>query len=171
MSVNALIAHENGERPWSEWRKGDFDGVFVGNLQSFLKKLTLKELKTYLLRRSSCHHTGKYFNKTEFFEISADAVEEFTAEKIQRIIDDRPKREKKQREDPLFVTAKITFTEWVGRFRNYQKPVKRVEVVQYMSDAKLITLEDGSKKRLSSVVVLDKIVQKTRFADKKRLKK
>lgn len=170
MSVNALNAHATGKKPLSEWHKEDFDCLFSEELRPYLKKLTLKELKSHFLKYSVWHHTGKFFNVTDFYELDEDKAEELTAERLQKIIENRPPREKKQKEKPLYVTAKITFTEWVGRFANFKKPVKRVEVVHFMSNEKLVELEDGTKKRLSSVVVLEKIEQKTKFANANRLK-
>lgn len=173
MSVNAWNAHQSGEKTWSEWRKDDFICLFSEELQPLAKKLTLNELKCQLLTATGWHHTGKYFNKTSFFEIDDDALAELTAENIDNIIANRPKRERrvpKAKGKPLFITAKIRYIEWEGRFANYKRPVEHIEIVQFMSNEKMVTVSGYNKKRLSSVEILEKIEQKTKFADINRLK-
>lgn len=171
MSENAWNAHQSGEKTWSEWRKDDFIERFSLDLQPLARTLTLKELKGALLFKTGWHHTGKYFNRTDFFEIADNYVQELTAEKIAEIIAKRPKREKKEpKANPTFITAKIRYTEWEGRYANYKKPVEHIEIVQFMSNEKMIKIDDCLKKRLSSVEILEKIEQKTKFADKNRLK-
>ena len=171
MSVRAFEAHQNGEKPFSQWSKEDLLYCLPSAIFESAKKLTLNELKSELLYNSSWHHTGNYFNRTDFYAIDEHAVEELTAERIAEIIEHRPKRERKVKDKPLFVTAKIKYVEWEGKFRNYRRPVEHIAIVQYMSDAKLIKIDSWTSKRLSSVEILEKIEQKTKFADKKRLEK
>lgn len=171
MSERAMAAHNNGEKPYSQWSKEDLLDCLPSAIFEQAKKLTLNELKSELLYNSSWHHTGNCFNRTDFYAIDDDAVEELTIERIAEIIANRPKKERKVKEKPFFVTAKIKYTEWEGRFRNYRRPVEHIAIVQYMSDAKLIKIDSWTSKRLSSVEILEKIEQKTKFADKKRLEK
>lgn len=171
MSERAMEAHNNGEKPYSQWNKNELLGYLPSAIFENAKKLTLNELKNELLYNSSWHHTGNCFNRTEFYAINDDAVEELTAERICKIIASRQKKKQKVKEKPLFVTAKIKYTEWEGRFRNYQRPIEYTAIVQYMSNDKLISITPWSKKRLSSVTIIKKIEQKTKFADKKRLEK
>ena len=56
-------------------------------------KLTTEELKSKFLRNSSWHHTGSFYNATDFYEISAAAVAETTREDIERIISGRTRRQ------------------------------------------------------------------------------
>lgn len=174
MSERAHEAHLGGEKPWSEWRKDDFVDLFDEEIQPLASKLTPNELRGELLTSTGWHHTGKYFNKTDFYEISEDYLQELTADKIAEIIANRPKREKREpkvKEKPLFVTAKIRYIEWEGKYANHRKPVEHVEIVKYMSDAKMVKVDNGWKtKRLSSVDIISKIEQKTKFADVKKLK-
>lgn len=171
MSERAMAAHNNGEKPYSQWSKEDLLDRLPSAIFEQAKKLTLNELKSELLYNSSWHHTGNCFNRTDFYAIDDDAVEELTIERIAEIIANRPKKERKVKEKPFFVTAKIKYTEWEGRFRNYRRPVEHIAIVQYMSDAKLIKIDSWTSKRLYSVEILEKIEQKTKFADKKRLEK
>lgn len=172
MSERAHNAHLQGEKPLSEWTKEDFTSLFDAELEQAVKKLTLKELKNYFLSYIGWHHTGKYYNKTDFYELDVDFIEAVTIDKINEIIASRPKREKRPKQEktkPLFVTAKISYTIWVGNFANYKRPKDYTEVVKFMSNEKMIYTQNGCK-RLSSVRILAKIEQKTKFADAKRLK-
>lgn len=177
MSERALEAHNSGERPYSQWTKDDL----IDELSYYLddetcekaRKLTLGELRGELLYCSSWHHTGTYYNRTEFYSIDETEVEKLTIERIDKIIRTRTRtpRQPKVKEKPLYVTAKIQYTEWEGQYRRYRRPVEHIAIVQYMSNAKLIRIDSWTTKRLSSVTILEKIEQKTKFADKKRLEK
>lgn len=76
MSENAVKAYEHDEKPLSKINKDDVDKV-----KSFLvtnydlspnTKITIKRFKEYLKTagRSSWHHTGLYFNETNFYNFS-----------------------------------------------------------------------------------------------------
>ena len=169
MSERAHEAHLHGEAPWSEWTKDELISYLNDDVQELARKLTLKELREELLTWSSWHHTGNCYNRTDFYEIDMDAAENVTTELINNLIAARPKRERKPKEQALFVTAQIEFTEWVGQYRNYKRPVKRVCNVKFMSNEKQVKTEFGVK-RLSSVHILKKIEQKTKFADFAKLK-
>lgn len=171
MSERAYLAHCSGEKTWSEWRKDDFIELFNEELRQLARKLTLRELKRELLFCTGWHHTGKFYNVTKFYEVCDEYLQELTAKKIEEIIANRPKKEKKQNIKPLFVTAKIKYVDWVGRFARHKKPVQYIEIVQFMSTDKIISVDNGyKKKRISSIEILEKIEQKTKFADKKRLR-
>ena len=171
MSERAMEAHNNGEKPYSQWSKEDLLDCLPSAIFEQAKKLTLNELKSELLYTSSWHHTGNCFNRTDFYAVNENAVEELTAERIVEIIANRPKKERKIKDKPLFITAKIKYIEWEGSCRKWKKPVEHIAIVQYMSDAKMIKIDSWTSKRLSSVEILEKIEQKTKFADKKRLEK
>lgn len=172
MSENAWNAHLSGEKTLGEWRKDDFVNLFCEELQPLASKLTLNELKSELLTSTGWHHTGKYYNKTDFYEVDEDYLQEMTADKIAEIIAKRPKKRKepKAKEKPTFITAKIKYVEWEGKFANYKRPVEHIEIVQFMSNEKMVKVSGYRQKRLSSVEILERIEQKTKFADKKRLK-
>ncbi len=77
MSERAMEAHNNGEKPYSQWSKEDLLGCLPSALYAQAKKLTLNELKSELLYNSSWHHTGNCFNRTDFYAVNENAVEEF----------------------------------------------------------------------------------------------
>jgi len=169
MSERAMEAHLNGEKPYSQWSKSELLDVLPASAVKQAQRLTLAELKAELLCNSSWHHTGRFYNRTLFYSIDVEAVNNLTLNKINKIIAQRHQF-KKPSVQPRFVTAKIKFTEWVGRFKNYQRQVEREAIVQYMTTDKLVNIDGYKTKRLSSVTIIKKIEQKTKFADVKRLK-
>ena len=169
MSERAMDAHNNGEKPFSQWSKAELLACLPSAVLDNAKKLTIGELRGELLHYSSWHHTGSCYNQPNFYSISEDAIDRLTNDRIDFILKNRQKKEKKTKNKPLFVTAKIKYTEWEGNYRHYRRPVEHIAVVQYMSDAKLVKIDCWTTKRLSSVEILEKIEQKTKFADKKRL--
>lgn len=90
MSNNAVTAYANGERPMSRWTKAalleratdvlvdslEFDGSYAearGEVAR-LAHFPLGFLKWELLRESSWHHTGKFFNETSFYDVDEDEL-------------------------------------------------------------------------------------------------
>lgn len=180
MSVRANEAYENGEMPLSKWSKGDIiygilecisnNDLQVDYSESDLEKLTKKELECFL-ERSSWHHTGSYYNQTNFYQIDENYVATFTLDEFNQVICYRkPRKKPEQKEKPtnLFITALVQFENWEGT-RNHPKKVEYKEVIQYMSNQKLVKTSCGTK-RLSSLVILEKIEQKTKFAKQEKLK-
>jgi hypothetical protein len=84
MSVRASNAYEHGEKPLSKWTKAailnDLEEKEVSNLE-YIKTWSLAKMKRNLLHCSSWHHTSKFFNQTDFYEvIDKEEVEAFTKE-------------------------------------------------------------------------------------------
>ena len=75
MSERAMAAHNNGEKPYSQWSKEDLLDCLPSAIFEQAKKLTLSELKSELLYTSSWHHTGSYFNNTDFYSLDEDFIE------------------------------------------------------------------------------------------------
>lgn len=99
MSNNAVWAYSQGEKPMYKWTKTaileEIDNIFwhadKENRIEF-KKMTLGELKDNFLVWSSWHHTGKFYNETEFYCIEENAVLNFTAKEFDEIISNRKKK-------------------------------------------------------------------------------
>lgn len=81
MSRRALEAYENGEMPKSKWTKkamvtaikdacDDLDLVY----DPAIEKMKKDDLFHTFLYNSSWHHTGKFFNETDFYAIDEDAL-------------------------------------------------------------------------------------------------
>lgn len=168
MSENAFLAYQNEEKPLSKWSKGELLELLSADLAEKAKKLNLGELRSALLYKTAWHHTGKFFAETDFWAVDENELDEFDEQKIEGILARRVKKERKPKAKPLFVTAKIEFVEWVGRFVNHKRPVNRVCVVRFMSNDKQVATPFGTK-RLSSVKILKQVEQKTKFADDKKV--
>lgn len=93
MSNNAVTAYENGEMPLSKWTKREI--IFaISNIntdvdENLVKKLTKQTLQDEFLSLSSWHHTSKFYNQTNFYEIDEEAVEELTNEKLKEMIEEQ----------------------------------------------------------------------------------
>ena len=83
MSESAAAAYDMGEKPFSKWTKSDIIErlqklIDSGDLESSeedmkrIKRLTSKTVKYAFLKKSSWHHTGKYFKETDFYDITDD---------------------------------------------------------------------------------------------------
>ena len=78
MSNNARFAYETGEMPLSKWSKSAiinsldeyiYDKDLDPDLLNICKKLTKDELVELCLTRSSWHHTGALYNRTNFYKL------------------------------------------------------------------------------------------------------
>ena len=105
MSVNAAIAYSEGKKPLSKWTKSaifdemDFycDEISAEKME-LLKKLTVKELHENFLSYKAYHHTGKFYNTTNFYELNIEKIEEITIDEINNIISRRKKAERRSQE-------------------------------------------------------------------------
>lgn len=79
MSKRAVAAYDNGEMPKSKWTKrailesiasvlDDYD--MNPELIQVFQKMTKNQLWDEVMRWSSWHHTGKFANETDFYEVS-----------------------------------------------------------------------------------------------------
>ena len=98
MSVNATIAYSAGEKPLSKWTKtvilaeieSDFSELSKEKMNT-IKKMTLAELRENFLDYTAYHHTGKFYNSTNFYQLNAERVENIAVEEIKEIISRRKK--------------------------------------------------------------------------------
>ena len=88
MSNNAVAAYEDGEKPLSKWTKADIFGAIEEQEVELkcsiekLKKLPVKVLKEICLIYSSWHHTSNHYNKTDFYSLDVDRIENLTDDKM-----------------------------------------------------------------------------------------
>lgn len=90
MSRRAQEAYEQGEKPKSKWTKTAmldaiagvlwFDDVLTEENMSAFKKLKKDELFNQFFEWSSWHHTGKYANVTDFYDVDETAILDFVEE-------------------------------------------------------------------------------------------
>ena len=71
MSKRAVQAYESGEMPISKWTKREIlDELSNQDFDDpLLKKMTLAELRRTFCKYTSYHHTGKMFNRTDFYSV------------------------------------------------------------------------------------------------------
>lgn len=146
MSVRASEAYSQGEKPLSKFNKED-----VNIVKRFLTENSLipedLEIKVYHLKefledcgRSSWHHTGKYFNETDFYSFAYAISDGYDADldyiKKENVDQDRlnefieiiqTKRERKKAtkvsqvdKEKDYYFADVSYEEWEGS-RRYPK--------------------------------------------------
>lgn len=119
MSNNAVEAYENGSKPFSKWTKADIlELIEDENLElncsiDKLKKVPVKILKEICLKYSSWHHTSNHYNKTDFYSIDYDSIENLTDEKLDGLIEEY-RKEKANAKAPVEEKWECTFLEWSG---------------------------------------------------------
>ncbi|MBQ0124856.1 MAG: hypothetical protein KBS59_00850, partial [Clostridiales bacterium] len=111
MSNNARLAYENGEKPLSKWTKKEIiDAVAEINPKAaeLIKGFNVKTLQNYLLYNSSWHHTSSMYNKTNFYAIDENLVEDLTQEDVKNWT---PAKETK---DEKTYRGDFSYIEWTG---------------------------------------------------------
>ncbi len=149
MSNNAVWAYENGEMPLSKWNKAAILEA-CGDKAEMLKPLTVAELRAEFLINSSWHHTSKHYNRTDFYMIDIEKINEITNEDVAAIIARRQPKKKAAKVEKKTVKAEVTYTVWVGQYRNYRRPKTITEVVKFIEGDKMVETSCG-KKRMSSM--------------------
>lgn len=92
MSNNAVTAYEDGEKPLSKWTKADILSAIEEQEIELkcsiekLEKLPVKVLKRVGLSYSSWHHTSNHYNRTDFYSLDVDRIQDLTDEKIDKLI-------------------------------------------------------------------------------------
>ena len=99
MSNNAVYAYLDNKMPISKWSKKKIFEVIEEKLQDEdfreeypisneiiekLKKVPLKILKVEILVSNEWHHTSKFYNCTDFYEVDFDYIMDLTTEKIEK---------------------------------------------------------------------------------------
>ena len=133
MSRRAAAAYENGEKPLSKWTKGDIiariaekaeeDGEEIPNgYIANLKKVSLENLKIFFLKETSCHHTGKFYNETKFYDVILEMNLLPDVEKLIFLTNEEEEEKKKEKEAKKARYCIVTYfwTENRGS-RNYPK--------------------------------------------------
>lgn len=150
MSNNAVAAYSDGEKPLSKWTKSDIMNAIENehlDLKcsiSKLSKVPVKVLKEICLYKSSWHHTSNHFNKTDFYSLDVDEIEDLTDEMIDRIIEESRSI---INDNPTEERWKCAFLEWSGS-RKYPKATEVIEEGIVKGD--WFYRADGSKKKTTA---------------------
>lgn len=131
MSRRAAAAYDNGEKPLSKWTKSEIlsrlsekaaengETLPAGYIEN-LKKVSLENLRIFFLKETSWHHTGKFFNETNFY----DVIDEFSElPDVKRLIEitkdeEEEKRKEKEAKKDKYCIVTYYWTENRGS-RNY----------------------------------------------------
>lgn len=152
MSNNAVAAYEDGEKPLSKWTKTDiFDTIQEQELElkcsmENLKKLPVKVLKEVCLHKTSWHHTSNHYNKTDFYSLDVERIENLTDDKIDELLSDY-KADKKTETKPSEERWECAFLEWSGS-RKHPKATEIIEEGIVKGD--WFYRKDGSKKKTTA---------------------
>lgn len=102
MSNNARSAYAAGEKPLSKWAKS----AILAEISEFAEenelnidfdlfsKISASVLKAEFLKKSSWHHTSKFYNCTDFYSLCEEKILTLTDEEILRLSKIRAKSEK-----------------------------------------------------------------------------
>lgn len=151
MSNNAGQAYEDGEKPLSKWTKAEIlDTIKKQEIElrcsvENLRRIPVKVLKEVCLKYSSWHHTSNHYNRTNFYSLDVDAIENLTDEKIEELIADYNVGKKKDK--PLEEQWKCAFLEWSGS-RKHPKSTEVIEVGTVKGE--YFYRADGSRKKTTA---------------------
>ena len=149
MSERAKEAYDQGEMPLSKWTKATIlEELNDAKIDvATVRKYSAQTLRDYFLYYSSWHHTGKYFNETDFYGIDIPESIDFErldqlekANKEQRVQSKQTKKEIKPE------IALVTYGEWVGT-RSHPKLESHTAYAIIIGN--VAHLADGKTKRLS----------------------
>lgn len=147
MSVRAYEAYESGEKPLSKWTKNDIIECVLNVRNDFQEKelkIYSKEVLKAFLICSSWHHTGSYFNETNFYSLDLDFIELSKIEIIQ-VLEKKKKdleKEKKEKKILKLQKCKFKYIEWAGT----RKHPKAIEKESYgIIKGSWIYCKDGKK--------------------------
>lgn len=152
MSNNAVAAYEDGEKPLSKWTKADiFETIEEREIElkcsiDELRKIPVKILKEICLTYSSWHHTSNHYNKTDFYSLDIDRIENLTDDKIDELLSDY-KADKKTETKPSEERWECAFLEWTGS-RKHPKATEIIEEGIVKGD--WFYRKDGSKKKTTA---------------------
>lgn len=99
-SNSAIASKEQGSMPMSHWTKEEILGYLEDNDQlkpyiDVFKKMSLKKLKDTTLHYDGWHHTGKFYNQTDFYSINSprEIIQSMINDKKNYIFDNGLKKE------------------------------------------------------------------------------
>lgn len=145
MSNNAVDSYKRGKKPLSKWSRQDIIDrikMYDEDKVEMFKDVPTSVLKT-LLSSEEWHHTSNHFNKTDFYDIDVDKIEEMTTDKLKQLVakDLGEKQEEKEKANAVknkIATARITYKD---------KGKTITEDVNFNPNDKVIHTSKGDKKK------------------------
>lgn len=101
MSNNAVDAYADNKMPISRWTKSVIlERIYEirGEEDIDFSILTSKELKDTFLELTEWHHTSKFYNETNFYEVNEELVLDFTLDMVNNIFNNRQRKKLTQEE-------------------------------------------------------------------------
>lgn len=154
MSNNAVAAYESGEKPLSQWTKGDIisevEKISKETDLKFdianLKKVPSSMLKSICLKKTSWHHTSEYYNRTNFYSVDVNFIEALTDKDIKSYWE-RAKEDKANTKEPAAEKWECSFLEWSGT-KSHPKATTVTETGTIKGN--WFIRSDGSKKSINA---------------------
>ncbi len=147
MSNNARLAYENNEMPKSKWTKKAIIELLERERPDYVsiaKNLPAYVLKEYL-KKTSWHHTGKLFNKIDFYSFD---IEKFTHARFEDFYMIEAQYKKTKENNSKTERWLIAYTEWEKSSRfGRPKPVEYCK--QGTIDGNIFIADDGTRKMVS----------------------
>lgn len=145
MSNNAYAAYQDNIRPYSRWGKQDIlDALPAGVVEEYgLQKYPLWFLKEALLQQESWHHTGKMYNRTNFWEVTQPncSVGEFH-QLYEAAVAAREKQLRAKNEPPIR-KVQVKYLYWTSQ---NSRPA---EITEYgVAKGNFVYLQSGGRKRI-----------------------
>ena len=156
MSNNAKSAYASGEKPLGKWLLSDFKEEVKNELNIDIK--SIKGSYKKFLKRSSWHHTSKFYNKTDFYSIDFNAVKS--------AIKDREIVGYTQEElDSINAERTARSNEFTERMSNFEKQEKKKEDLMKKELLTCEITERVSKKgtKIATFIITEK--QPTLFSE------
>lgn len=142
MSERARDAYLNDETPLSSWRKRDIISKIGENISiaaaEYCKKFSLAFLKQTFLKKTSWHHTGKLYRKTDFYSFKCRMKEG-------EILQLQENKKEKPAEREFFPASAV----WID-FKKSGRRWKTTEIFRFgRCDGKIFISLDDTKKLCS----------------------
>jgi hypothetical protein len=171
MSVNAKEAYERHEMPLSKWTKNKIleaiDDLSVDVNLELLKRLTKEQLQDVALCYCGYHHTGKYYNETDFYAVDEELVKGLTDDKINELVLER----KNELEKTKAERAKQRQQQELRRYERERKEGYKQEVQGLLQYSGYKTLNGLLKAIESKKIDIDDLKKKKQEAEDELKKK
>ena len=137
MSKNARDAYDRGSKPLSKWNKAEIiatlkaeDAMEGAEKERLIKSLPTPLLKDLTLIVSEWHHTGSYYNKTDFYTVDSDKIADMTVEQIREALkahkEHQEEEKRRKEEEAKGRPVKAHYLEWTGS-RNYPHASDKID--------------------------------------------
>lgn len=160
MSNRAVEAYENGEKPLSKWTKeellNEIEEYFNVNpdMQSpnydLLKRVNVSRLRGQCLTYSSYHHTGKYCNVTDFYEIDYLGIQNIDNDWIMQQLEEQKQERQNKPKKQGMKKALVKYGIWSGTRKH---PKLEYAIAFALIDDKWAYVNCHDKKSLSGKYV------------------